>query len=57
MSLRVFLALVVGYMFKDRIKETGRGLSERWIRNIRYDQRTTLYTPDEHKKIGICGKR
>ena len=52
MSFPVFLALVVGYMFKDRIKETGRGLSERLVRNMRYDQRTTLYTPDEKEKIG-----
>ncbi|MBI3959775.1 MAG: hypothetical protein HY328_13275, partial [Chloroflexi bacterium] len=37
----VFAALVVGYMFKDRIKEVGRLLSVRLLRNVLYDRRIT----------------
>ena len=52
MTVPVFVALVVGYMFKDRIKEVGRSLSEKMIRNFRYDLRMNLFTPEGKHKIG-----
>lgn len=52
-----FVALVVGYMFKDRIKEIGRDLSAKMVRNLRYDQRTTLYSPDGKDKIGYLREK
>lgn len=57
LTFPVFVALVVGYMFKDRIKEMGRDLSEKLVRNIRYDQRTTLYTSDGSHKIGYLREK
>jgi hypothetical protein len=53
----VFVALVVGYMFKDRIKEIGRDLAEKFVRTIRYDQRTTLSTTDSSEKIGLLREK
>ena len=57
LTFPVFVALVVGYMFKDRIKELGRDLSGKMIRNIRYDQRTTLYAPDGKTRIGYLREK
>ena len=52
LTLPVFVALVVGYMFKDRIKEVGRSLFAKYMRRILYDQRTVLYTPDGFHELG-----
>ena len=58
-----FLALVVGYMFKDRIKESMRGRSIRLLRNLVYDRRTVIRTQGETRTLGyvpredgLCGR-
>lgn len=53
----VFAALVVGYMFKDRIKELGRLLSVRLLRNVLYDRRITLETYDHRHKLGYLREK
>ena len=51
------LALVVGYMFKDRIKESMRGTSSRLLRNVVYQRRTQLTTLDGSAKLGYIRER
>lgn len=56
-TLPVFTALVVGYMFKDRIKEVGRLLSVRLLRNVLYDRRITLQTFDRRHELGFLREK
>ena len=42
----VFVALVIGYMFKDRIKEAGRALFSDKLHNFIYDRRINIKTLD-----------
>ncbi len=51
-TLPVFIALVVGYMFKDRIKESGRTFSSRLLNRHLYDYRTTIETQDDQRQLG-----
>ena len=53
----VFVALVVGYMFKDRIKEVGRLLSVRLLRNFLFDRRITLETNDRSHELGYLREK
>jgi hypothetical protein len=57
LTFPVFVALVVGYMFKDRIKEMGRELSARYVRNRLYDRRTTLHTLDGAYELGYLREK
>ena len=45
-TLPVFAALVVGYMFKDRIKEIGRDLFSQRLRSLMHDRRIIIRTQD-----------
>lgn len=45
-TLPVFTALVVGYMFKDRIKELGRDLFSQRLQPFLHDRRITIRTQD-----------
>lgn len=56
-SLPFFLAVVVAYMFKDRIKELGRSLSERILNRQLYDYRTTIQTQDDARKLGYVREK
>ena len=56
-TLPVFAALVVGYMFKDRIKEAGRLLSVRLLRNVLYDRRIILETYDRSHELGYLREK
>lgn len=56
-SLPVFVALVVGYMFKDRIKESGRSLSARLLSRQLYNYRTTIETQDGRRKLGYVREK
>jgi hypothetical protein len=51
-TLPVFVALVVGYMFKDRIKESGRTFSSRLLNRHLYDYRTEIETQDGRRQLG-----
>ncbi|OUC09364.1 hypothetical protein RY27_03310, partial [Litorilinea aerophila] len=53
----VFVALVLGYMFKDRIKEIGRSLSARFLHNILYDRRTVIHTQDRRHELGYVREK
>jgi len=53
----LFVALVVGYMFKDRIKAGGRQLFERYLRNKLYDRRTIIKTRDGQHRIGVLREK
>lgn len=48
----VFIALVVGYMFKDRMKELGRALSLRLLQNHYYDRRIDIQTLQDAQRLG-----
>ncbi|MCB0061718.1 MAG: hypothetical protein KDE19_06370, partial [Caldilineaceae bacterium] len=52
LTTSLFMALVVGYMFKDRIKEIGRSLSKTLLRRYFYDRRTYIYTLDRKQRLG-----
>ena len=52
-----FIALVVGYMFKDRIKEVGRAVFSTYLQNHLYDRRTVIRTQDGKHKLGILKEK
>lgn len=52
-----FAALVVGYMFKDRIKELGRNLFVNQLHAILYDRRIAIYTQDEKQRLGFLREK
>ncbi|MFN8457850.1 MAG: hypothetical protein U0401_24905 [Anaerolineae bacterium] len=52
-----FIALVVGYMFKDRIKELGRSLFSKYLQTILYDRRIVIRTLDGKHKLGILREK
>lgn len=56
-TLPVFVALVVGYMFKDRIKEVGRAISARYLRRTLYDRRITIRTLDGKHQLGFLREK
>jgi hypothetical protein len=50
-----FVALVVSYMFKDRIKEVLRSFFDRKIKRFFFDRRLRIYDdPRERERIGMC---
>lgn len=52
-----FIALVIGYMFKDRIKEIGRTLFSRYLDNKLYDRRIVIKTQDGKHKLGTLKEK
>ncbi len=56
-TLPFFIALVVGYMFKDRIKEIGRAFFSRYLENKLYDRRIVIKTQDGKHKLGILKEK
>ena len=55
-TLPVFAALVVGYMFKDRIKEIGRDSFSARLQSYLYDRRITIRT-QEGIKLGYLKEK
>ena len=53
LTLPVFLALVIGYMFKDRIKEMLRLYFSRKVSSVLFDHKTRIYS-NPHHPIGHC---
>ena len=53
-TLPFFMALVIGYMFKDRIKETTREYLSNRILGLFNDHQTTIYNATQKDKIGFC---
>jgi hypothetical protein len=56
-TMPVFVALVVGYMFKDRIKETGKSLSSQLLNQHLYDYRTFIETQDGRRQLGYVREK
>ncbi len=56
-TLPVFVALVVAYMFKDRIKEQGRAMSASFLSRRLYDYRTVIQTQDEQRTLGYVREK
>ena len=56
-TLPVFVALVVAYMFKDRIKELGRAVSSTFLSRRLYDYRTVIQTQDEQRMLGFVREK
>ena len=56
-TMPVFVALVVGYMFKDRIKETGKTLSSQLLNQHLYDYRTFIETQDGRRQLGYVREK
>jgi hypothetical protein len=52
-SLPLFIALVISYMFKDRIKEGLRIYLRKKLDKVLYDHKITLHTKD-NEKVGWC---
>ena len=53
----VFVALVIGYMFKDRIKEAGRALLSNQLHAFLYDRRINIKTLDGKYKLAILREK
>ena len=53
LTLPVFVALVIGYMFKDRIKELLRVYFSRKVAGLLFDHKTRIYS-DARNPIGHC---
>jgi len=56
-TLPVFVALVVGYMFKDRIKEIGRSLFSGSLNARLYDRRINIKTLDGKYKLAVLREK
>lgn len=56
-SLPVFVALVIAYMFKDRIKEQGRAMSASFLSRRLHDYRTVIQTQDERRVLGYVREK
>jgi len=53
----VFVALVIGYMFKDRIKEAGRALLANKLHAFIYDRRINIKTLDGKYKLAVLREK
>jgi hypothetical protein len=51
-TLPLFTFLVLGYIFKDRIKELSRTYFIKKLNKTRFDHKTNIYNDD--RKIGVC---
>lgn len=56
-SMPVFLALVIAYMFKDRIKELGRAFSTHILSRRLFDYRTSIQTQDGERDLGYVREK
>lgn len=54
LSLTFFVALVVSYMFKDRMKALSQAYFEKVLARHLFDQQTDIIEPFSGEKIGIC---
>ena len=52
-----FVALIVGYMFKDRIKELGRAVFTKMLQDRLYDRRIVIKTEDGKHKLGLLKEK
>jgi hypothetical protein len=55
-SFPLFMVMVVSYMFKDRIKETSRGMSVKFLERKLYDRRILIADP-AGGELGVCREK
>ncbi len=56
-SFNFFLLAVVGYMFKDRLKEGLRRLLSDYAGRFLYERRTRILDPVTQDEVGLCRER
>lgn len=56
-SFNFFIALVVGYMFKDRIKEFARGWAAKIVDKHFFERKTTIQDPATGEDVGVCREK
>ncbi len=56
-SFNFFLVLVVGYMFKDRIKEGARRVFSSFASKHLYDRATRIMDPVTQDRVGVCREK
>jgi hypothetical protein len=56
-SIPLFLAVVIAYMFKDRIKEMGRSFSAHILSRRLFDHRTCIQTQDGERDLGYVREK
>jgi hypothetical protein len=56
-TFALLAALVIGYMFKDRIKEITRGILSRFLQERVYDHRIVIRPQDSHEKLGVLKEK
>ncbi len=56
-SLNFFLVLVVGYMFKDRIKEGARRVFSSFAARHLFDRTTRIMDPVTQDRVGVCKEK
>lgn len=56
-SFNVFLILVVGYMFKDRIKEGARRIFTHYARKTLFDRSTKIIDTVTQELVGVCKEK
>ncbi len=57
LTVPFFTALVIGYMFKDRIKELARDLFSAKLQDRLYDRRTDIRSLDGKHKLGVLREK
>jgi len=59
LTVPFFVALVVSYMFKDRLKDIARAVLGSVLRRFSFDRKLSIYENDgvRNKNIGICRER
>jgi hypothetical protein len=56
-SFNFLFAIVVGYMFKDRIKELARGWAARILDKHFFERKTTIQDPATGDDVGVCREK
>ncbi|MCA9943739.1 MAG: hypothetical protein KC449_09675 [Anaerolineales bacterium] len=56
-TLPFFIALVIGYMFKDRIKEISRIMFAKRLENYLFDRRITIRTREGQHRLGVLREK
>lgn len=56
-SFNFFIALVIGYMFKDRIKEAARGWAARIADKHFFERKTRIQDPATGDDVGVCREK
>ncbi len=56
-SFNFFMLAVVGYMFKDRLKEALRRIISSYMGKFLYERTTVIVDPVTHDDVGVCREK